>query len=259
MSGGAASGADHADVSAAGVRWAVAADPAARRAPRRGHYRAHGRGPPQGHPGVAAACVVHEPADTYTAVLQESQAALTECMTGVVPRLRAVGDHSGEISGPQRPRNRDLREDPAASNCVWPVQRVGRRGLEPRTHGLKVRCSTIELTPLGARPEDADAGSVPTLRACAERRSHPGWQICCHDAHGKLRSRRTSGHLGRRGRPRLRTRFAKIWRRWRCSGGSVAPARRDFTQRRTSAGGGRPSAPAAGESDRPAASGSPLV
>jgi hypothetical protein len=26
---------------------------------------------------------------------------------------------------------------------------VGRLGLEPRTHGLKVRCSTIELTPLG--------------------------------------------------------------------------------------------------------------
>jgi hypothetical protein len=24
---------------------------------------------------------------------------------------------------------------------------VGRLGLEPRTHGLKVRCSTIELTP----------------------------------------------------------------------------------------------------------------
>ena len=27
------------------------------------------------------------------------------------------------------------------------VRRVGRLGLEPRTHGLKVRCSTIELTP----------------------------------------------------------------------------------------------------------------
>jgi hypothetical protein len=27
------------------------------------------------------------------------------------------------------------------------VKRVGRLGLEPRTHGLKVRCSTIELTP----------------------------------------------------------------------------------------------------------------
>ena len=27
--------------------------------------------------------------------------------------------------------------------------RVGRLGLEPRTHGLKVRCSTIELTPRG--------------------------------------------------------------------------------------------------------------
>jgi hypothetical protein len=26
---------------------------------------------------------------------------------------------------------------------------VGRLGLEPRTHGLKVRCSTIELTPRG--------------------------------------------------------------------------------------------------------------
>src|ERR1039457_7348938 len=29
-------------------------------------------------------------------------------------------------------------------------ERVGRLGLEPRTHGLKVRCSTIELTPRGA-------------------------------------------------------------------------------------------------------------
>jgi hypothetical protein len=30
-----------------------------------------------------------------------------------------------------------------------PGQWVGRLGLEPRTHGLKVRCSTIELTPRG--------------------------------------------------------------------------------------------------------------
>jgi large repetitive protein len=33
---------------------------------------------------------------------------------------------------------------------VVPLAQVGRLGLEPRTHGLKVRCSTIELTPLGA-------------------------------------------------------------------------------------------------------------
>ena len=29
------------------------------------------------------------------------------------------------------------------------LRSVGRLGLEPRTHGLKVRCSTIELTPRG--------------------------------------------------------------------------------------------------------------
>jgi hypothetical protein len=39
---------------------------------------------------------------------------------------------------------------------------VGRLGLEPRTHGLKVRCSTIELTPRAAGRADATARSVPT-------------------------------------------------------------------------------------------------
>ncbi len=39
---------------------------------------------------------------------------------------------------------------------------VGRLGLEPRTHGLKVRCSTIELTPPRRRTADATARSVPT-------------------------------------------------------------------------------------------------
>jgi hypothetical protein len=37
---------------------------------------------------------------------------------------------------------------------------VGRLGLEPRTHGLKVRCSTIELTP-------RVGNYVTDLQACA--------------------------------------------------------------------------------------------
>src|ERR1017187_1834458 len=39
----------------------------------------------------------------------------------------------------------------AACTFVLITVMVGRPGLEPGTHGLKVRCSTIELTPLGFR------------------------------------------------------------------------------------------------------------
>jgi hypothetical protein len=43
---------------------------------------------------------------------------------------------------------------------------VGRLGLEPRTHGLKVRCSTIELTPRRRPPMmSATVRSVPTSPA----------------------------------------------------------------------------------------------
>src|SRR5215813_5039616 len=48
------------------------------------------------------------------------------------PRRRSAGAGKSQISW---------------SHAFW---LVGRLGLEPRTHGLKVRCSTIELTPLGA-------------------------------------------------------------------------------------------------------------
>ena len=41
-------------------------------------------------------------ADTYTTVLQESQAALATGMTSIVPRLRAVGD-SAQTSAPTTP------------------------------------------------------------------------------------------------------------------------------------------------------------
>ena len=58
---------------------------------------------------------------------------------------------------------------------------VGRLGLEPRTHGLKVRCSTIELTPRGARRANATAGSVPTPGSSpafgAPRQGQSGTQV----------------------------------------------------------------------------------
>jgi integrase len=50
-------------------------------------------------------------------------------VTPIATRIATHADHNDRAEG------------------VWPVQAVGRLGLEPRTHGLKVRCSTIELTP----------------------------------------------------------------------------------------------------------------
>jgi hypothetical protein len=49
---------------------------------------------------------------------------------------------------------------------------VGRLGLEPRTHGLKVRCSTIELTPRRTKRTDSQlSGSAPI--PCQRRSAGP--------------------------------------------------------------------------------------
>jgi site-specific DNA recombinase len=63
----------------------------------------------------------------------------------IVPVFRIPNPaHLNQDSRPQPPdeRNSQARDTVRAMTNV-----VGRLGLEPRTHGLKVRCSTIELTP----------------------------------------------------------------------------------------------------------------
>jgi hypothetical protein len=57
----------------------------------------------------------------------------------VVTETGRAGAVKGEAEDPGRPRPR--------TQLNVKTSRVGRLGLEPRTHGLKVRCSTIELTP----------------------------------------------------------------------------------------------------------------
>jgi hypothetical protein len=56
---------------------------------------------------------------------------------------------------------RDAR--PTKQDQQVTFSQVGRLGLEPRTHGLKVRCSTIELTP--PAPTTEAAPSAPRDRA----------------------------------------------------------------------------------------------
>jgi hypothetical protein len=71
-------------------------------------------------------------------------------MTAVAARVAAF---ASELASIQRSHD--------GSDLVF--VRVGRLGLEPRTHGLKVRCSTIELTPRRRLPmTGATVRSVPT-------------------------------------------------------------------------------------------------
>jgi hypothetical protein len=88
---------------------------------------------------------------------------------GIIPVFRIPGPHS-PIPG-----------ETSTSTSAVPVRAmvhsVGRLGLEPRTHGLKVRCSTIELTPRVDRtPVGTIVGKIPAflvsqaVRLPAERR-----------------------------------------------------------------------------------------
>jgi hypothetical protein len=100
-------------------------------------------------------------ADTYTSILPEVASGLAEAMAAMVPRKGARGT-AGLPSGSRARTGTD------GSRLLTSLRRsglVGRLGLEPRTYGLKVRCSAIELTPLEpARP-------APTGRPGRHRRT----------------------------------------------------------------------------------------
>ena len=64
---------------------------------------------------------------------------------GVIPVFRIPGPHTPI---PETPGTSETDETtPNQETVRIPGRLVGRLGLEPRTYGLKVRCSTIELTP----------------------------------------------------------------------------------------------------------------
>lgn len=58
-----------------------------------------------------------------------------------------IGDKAQKLSDATRLRDRfiDVPAHPEADR-IWEKGGVGRVGLEPTTHALKVRCSTTELT-----------------------------------------------------------------------------------------------------------------
>jgi hypothetical protein len=107
----------------------------------------------------------------------------TSCRAGVAPRRSdSRADHEGRPDT-ARPHHGPTLASRArgmitAGTCNRSSGPVGRLGLEPRTHGLKVRCSTIELTPRGAghqplrpatRPPEHPADAVPWHRLPAGR------------------------------------------------------------------------------------------
>jgi hypothetical protein len=93
-------------------------------------------------------------ADTYITVLPELARQAAEGVAALV--LASAGRPPGQRPHARLvPPGRTVATSPPAKITSRTRKarsgRVGRLGLEPRTHGLKVRCSTIELTPRGAR------------------------------------------------------------------------------------------------------------
>ena len=76
-------------------------------------------------------------ADVYTSVLPEVAHAAAEAVARLVPRTPRP-DPAGPISAPSDPRN---DAGPPSTRKKAQVERVRRQGLEPRTRGLRVRCS----------------------------------------------------------------------------------------------------------------------
>jgi integrase len=82
-------------------------------------------------------------ADTYTSVLPAVAKAAAEAVAGVIPRTPPGGDRAAALtfryqSSPEGAFMSDPR-DPTSENLL--VRGVGPAGIEPATHGLKVRCS----------------------------------------------------------------------------------------------------------------------
>jgi site-specific DNA recombinase len=112
--------------------------------------------------GELTEALSHEPAPPPAGVIEDLQAYLADAIASGTPAERKaaietlvaevrITDHGlipvFRIPSPRPPEPRDTNAATTEPPVRTMLRSVGRLGLEPRTHGLKVRCSTIELTP----------------------------------------------------------------------------------------------------------------
>jgi site-specific DNA recombinase len=84
----------------------------------------------------------------HTCLASGTPAERKAAIQALVGEVRITNDGLVPVFRIPRPRTATPGSDSTAIGLVRAMgQPVGRLGLEPRTHGLKVRCSTIELTP----------------------------------------------------------------------------------------------------------------